>query len=275
MKDAYTFSRDQEEHERVYEALADAYKKVYERLGLGEVTFRVKADGGIFTKRYSDEFQTKTPIGEDLIFHAPDSEIYYNQEVAPSRAPMHDQPAEQLPMEVKHTPGVVGVEQLARELGVPVERTVKTMLYVIDETVTAVAVRGDYEVNEIKLRMALDAKTVALADEATVKQVTGAEVGYAGLIGLPDDVQIIVDDSVEPLVNFELGANTTDEHNINVNWDRDLERPEKYFDVKDAKEGDLDPATNTLYETFKAVEVGNIFPLETKYTDLLDHVLFG
>ncbi len=270
MKDLYTFARDQEEHERVYENFAVAYGKVYERLGLGDVTYRVKADGGIFTKRYSDEFQTRTDIGEDIIYHAKGSELYYNQEVAPSRAPRVEQASEQLPMEAKHTPGVVGVEQLARELGVAVESTVKTMLYVIDDVVTAVAVRGDYEVNEIKLRMALDAKSVALADEDTIKRVTGAEVGYAGLIGLPDDVRIIVDDSVEPLVNFELGANVTNEHNVNVNWDRDLPRPECFYDVKDAKEGDLSPETGEVYEVFRAVEVGNIFPLETKYTDLLD-----
>lgn len=270
MKDLYSFARDQEEHELVYERFADAYKRVYERLGLGDVTFRVKADGGIFTKRYSDEFQTKTEIGEDTIFHVPGSETYYNQEVAPSRAPTHEQPSEQLPMEKKYTPGVVGVRQLAETLGVPIERTVKTMLYVIDDVVTAVAVRGDYDVNEIKLRMALDAKFVALADEDTVKRVTNAEVGYAGLIGLPDDVRIVVDDSVEPLVNFEIGANKTDEHNSNVNWDQDLDRPDTFYDVKEAKEGDLSPETGEAYEVFRAVEVGNIFPLETKYTDLLD-----
>lgn len=270
MKDLYTFARDQQQHEEVYEAIAEAYHKVYERLGLGEMTYRVKADGGIFTKRYSDEFQTRSPIGEDTIFHVPRTELYFNQEVAPAQAPHHEQPTEKLPMEERLTPGVVGVEQLARELGVPVERTVKTMLYVVDGTVTAVAVRGDYAVNEVKLRMALDAKSVALADEATVKRETKAEVGYAGLIGLSDSVKVVVDDSVEPLINFELGANKTNYHNVNVNWERDLAKPERFYDVKDAKDGDSYPETGVAYETFKAVEVGNIFPLETKYSDLLD-----
>ena len=270
MKDLYTFARDQQQHEEVYEAIAEAYHKVYERLGLGEMTYRVKADGGIFTKRYSDEFQTRSPIGEDTIFHVPRTELYFNQEVAPAQAPHHEQPTEKLPMEERLTPGVVGVEQLARELGVPVERTVKTMLYVVDGTVTAVAVRGDYAVNEVKLRMALDAKSVALADETTVKRETKAEVGYAGLIGLSDSVKVVVDDSVEPLINFELGANKTNYHNVNVNWERDLAKPERFYDVKDAKDGDSYPETGVAYETFKAVEVGNIFPLETKYSDLLD-----
>lgn len=270
MKDLYTFARDQAQHEKIYESFADAYHKVYARLGIGDITFRVKADGGIFTERYSDEFQTLSPIGEDTVYHVPATDRYYNQEVAPSKAPLGPQDDTMLAMEEKLTPGVIGVEQLARELGVEVSHTVKTMLYIVDDVVTAVALRGDYEVNEIKLRMALSAKSVVLADEATIEQVTGAKVGYAGLIGLPEDVQIVVDESVEQLVNFELGANKTDYHNINVNWERDLPRPEKFYDIKDAKRGDLDPETGAEYEVVTAIEVGNIFPLETKFTDALD-----
>ena len=269
MKDAYTFAKDQTQHEEIYEQLAAAYHRVYERLGLGDVTFRVKADGGIFTKRFSDEFQTVSPIGEDTVFHVPDTDEYFNAEVAPAQAPALEQPTEQAALEERETPGVVGVEQLARELGVPITSTVKTMLYVVDDTVVAVAVRGDYEVNEIKLRKALDATSVALADEETVKRVSGAEVGYAGLINLPDEVRIVVDDAVAPLVNFELGANKTNYHSVNVNWERDLPRPEQFYDVKQAKAGDIHPESGKIYETLTAVEVGNIFPLETKYTDAL------
>lgn len=270
MKDAYTFARDQKQHEQMYEQLAAAYRKVYARLGIGEDTFRVKADGGIFTKRYSDEFQTKTDIGEDTIYHVPGTDIYYNQEVAPSKALAEDQPAEQLPLEERSTPGVKTVEQLANILDVPVARTVKTLIYVVDGKTVAVAVRGDYAVNDIKLRRTLNASSVALADEQTIKLTTGAEVGFAGLLGLPGDVQIVADESIESLVNFEMGANKTDYHSVNVNWGRDIEKPEQFYDVKEAREGDLDPETVQPYEVFRAVEVGNIFPLETKYPDLLD-----
>ena len=271
MKDMYTFARDQRQHEEVYEQIAAAYHKVYERLGIGDSTFRVKADGGIFTKRFSDEFQALSPIGEDTIFHVPDTSEYYNREVAPSKAPEGEASTdEQLAMEACHTPGVVGVEQLADVLGVPVARTVKTMLYMVDGAVVAVAVRGDYSVSEVKLRMALQATAVALADADTVREVTGAEVGFAGLLGLPETVKWVVDDSVASLQNFELGANKTDYHNKNVNWDRDLPRPEQFYDVKEAKEGDIHPESGKVYEVMKAVEVGNIFPLETKYTDAFD-----
>lgn len=270
MKDMYSFARSQEQHEEVYERIATAYHRVYERLGIGDSTFRVKADGGIFTKRFSDEFQTVSSIGEDTIFRVPETDQFYNREVAPSRAPSGERTDEQLPMEECYTPGVVGVEQLAQVLEVPVSRTVKTMLYAVDGAVVAVAVRGDYAVSEVKLRMALQATSVALADPETVRNITGAEVGFAGLLGLPVDVKWVVDDSVEPLVNFELGANKTDYHNKNVNWERDLPRPDRFYDVKEAKEGDIHPETGRVYEVMKAVEVGNIFPLETKYTDAFD-----
>jgi prolyl-tRNA synthetase len=168
------------------------------------------------------------------------------------------------------TPGIKGVEQLAKFLKVDVTNTVKTMIYKADELIIAVAVRGDYEVNEIKLRTALQVKSVELADELTIKNITKAEVGYAGLIGLPKEVNIIADDSIEPLVNFEMGANKTDYHNINVNWERDLRRPERFYDIKQAKIGDIHPETGVVYEVFNGVEVGNIFPLESKFSDALD-----
>ena len=269
MKDMYTLAKNQAEHDEIYEKIAAAYHRVYERLGIGDITFRVKADGGIFTSRYSDEFQMISSIGEDTLFHVPDTDIYINEEVASSLAPEHIQPADRIAMTEQHTPGVKGAGKLAETLGVPIERTVKTMLYRLDDKLTAVAVRGDYDVNEIKLRLATGVKKIELADEVSIREATGAEVGYAGLINLPDEVDIIIDDSVEPLVNFELGANRTDYHNINVNWDVDLARPEKFYDIKQAKLGDIHPETGKVYEIVRGVEVGNIFPLETKYTDAL------
>lgn len=270
MKDLYTFARDEAQHTEEYEKIAAAYTRVYERLGIGDRTFRVKADGGIFTSKYSDEYQTLSEVGEDTLFHVPGTELYFNGEVAPSQAPAGQLPEEQLPMEQKETIGVVGVDQLAEVLGVPVDRTVKTMLYRAKSGIVAVAVRGDYSVNELKLRKILGETEVELADAETVKRCTGAEVGFAGLIGLPADIRVVVDDSCEPLVNFELGANKTDHHNINVNWDRDIAKPSEFYDVKEAKPGDIDPESGKMYETKRAVEVGNIFPLESKYTDALD-----
>ena len=270
MKDMYSMARSQEEHTEVYETVAKAYHRVYERLGIGDVTFRVQADGGYFTPRFSDEYQTLSLIGEDTLYHVPDGDQWYNEEVAPAKAPAVATQGEQKPMEEVEGKGIVGVGALAEFLHIPVEQTTKTMLYQTDTgEIIAVAVRGGYEVNEIKLRRILGVKNVKLADEATVRKVTGAEVGYAGLIGLSPEVRIVVDESCAGRTNFEMGSNKTNVHNTNVNWGRDLPEPEQYHDVKVAREGDMHPETGKVYEVHKGVEVGNIFPLETKFTDAL------
>jgi prolyl-tRNA synthetase len=108
-----------------------------------------------------------------------------------------------------------------------------------------------------------------LANEETVKKITGASVGYAGLINLPAEVDIFVDESCQNLMNFEMGTNKTGYHAINVNWGRDVKQPAQYYDIKVAKEGDINPETGKKYAMHRAVEVGNIFPLESKYTDAL------
>lgn len=271
MKDMYSFARNQDDHDVMYEKIAAAYHRVYERLSIGAFTYRVKADGGIFTERFSDEFQTVSAVGEDKLFHVPGTEEYFNQEVAPSKAPDVDIDETEKLLEVIETKHITGVDALAKFLNIPIYKTVKTMLYQTDAgEVVAVAVRGGYEINEIKLRKVLGAQSLLLANEDTVRRITGAEVGYAGIIDLPEDVRIIVDESCEQLKNFELGANKTNQHAINVNWGRDLAKPEQFYDIKVALEGDIYPETGQVYEVVRAVEVGNIFPLESKYTDALD-----
>lgn len=270
MKDMYSFALNQKQHEEIYERVAEAYHKVYQRLGLGESTFRVKADGGIFTERFSDEFQTISPIGEDTLFKVPSTGEYFNEEVAPSQAPAVDLNEEEKPIQDVEGKGIIGVAELAKFLNIPVEKTTKTMLYQTDDgRIVAAAVRGGYDVNEIKLRKVIGAKSLRLADEKTVKRVTGAEVGYAGLINLADEVEIVVDESCANRTNFEMGSNKTDSHSINVNWGRDLPEPKEFVDIKVAQKGDLYPETDEIYEVFNAVEVGNIFPLESKYSDAL------
>lgn len=271
MKDLYSFARNQEEHEQIYERQAEAYMNVYRRVGLGEVTHRVVADGGIFTERFSDEFQTITPIGEDRLYHDTVSGVYYNEEVAPAACGgVMTNDTELRALENIDAPGVIGVQALAERFGVDVAHTTKTMLYQADNgQVYAVAIRGDYEINEIKLRKVIGVKRLQLLSIEKIKELTGAEVGYAGLLNLPESIQVIVDDSCRGRMNFEMGNNVTNQHAINVNWGRDLPEPARYFDVKVVKEGDKNPETGATYEVVRSVEVGNIFPLESKYTDAL------
>lgn len=267
MKDMYSFAISQEQHEEFYAKAQKAYEKVYERLGIGDRTVMVLASGGSFSK-YSHEFQTFSEAGEDLIFRTGDS-VYHNREIAPAKVSKHnDSEEEPRDYEEVQGEGVIGVQALLKHLNIPIEKSTKTIVYTTDtgETILA-AVRSDYDINELKLCEAVGCSSVSLANDETVKAVTGAETGYAGLVNLPEGVRIFLDDSLEGLCNFETGANKTGYHAVNVNFDKDVARPENFYDFKTAQEGDLDPQTGQPMEVKKAIEVGNIFSLGTKFSE--------
>jgi len=269
MKDLYSFHTSQEDLNSYYEKAKDAYSKVFARLGIGEDTVIALASGGDFTKEYSHEFQTKCETGEDTIFYDKKTKTAYNKEVTPSKAPIFMQKENKLrAIENVKGEGIIGVAELSKFLKIPIEATTKTILFEDDRGgVVAACVRGDYDVNEYKLKRVHKSKVLKLASEKTVKKVTGAQVGYAGPLNLPKDVKLYFDDSTQGRINFECGANKTNFHVINVNFGRDLKKPKEFVDIKTAKEGDCNPKSGEVYEVFKASEVGNIFPLNTKFTD--------
>lgn len=269
MKDLYSFHTSVEDLKSYYENSKKVYMRVFERLGIGKDTVMALASGGSFTDDYSHEFQTICDTGEDTLFLEKESNTYYNREVAPSKAPKVSY--EDRGMEERKDvegEGIVGVEELATFLKIPVEKTTKTLIYETDDgRVVAAAVRGGYDVNEDKLRKVVKCKALKLASPSVVERVTGAKVGYAGILNLPKEVEVYLDESVDNRLNFETGANKTNYHSINVNFGRDIPKPERFYDIKVAKKGDLSPQTGKEYEVFKASEVGNIFPLYTKFTD--------
>ncbi len=266
MKDMYSFARSNEEHEELYEKIKQAYVNIFNRVGIGEKTVLAFASGGMFSK-YSHEFQTLVDAGEDDIYYDEVDNKYLNREIVSSKAPAvknNDQPKAMEEVEGK---GLIGVEQLAKFLKIPVEKTTKTMLYVTDGgKLVAAAVRGGYNISEDKLKDVLGVNNIELADEATVKRVTGADVGYAGLLNLSDEVQVLVDESCANRTNFEMGANRTNYHSINVNWGRDLHEPKEFVDIKVPQKGDLNPKNDKPYPVFNGAEVGNIFTLKDRFS---------
>jgi prolyl-tRNA synthetase len=258
MKDMYSCSLNADAHNAFYESCITAYKKVFERVGIGEDTYVTFASGGAFTQ-YSHEFQTVCEAGEDKIYMVPSTGEAFNEEVAPAKAPARSTGEEPKPLETIDEPGVIGVEALTKRLGIGPEQTTKTMFYVTDDAVVAAVVRGDYAVNDSKLKTVLGVTSIKLANEDTVRQTTNADPGYAGLLNLPDAVRVVVDEACEGLVNFETGANITGQHAVNVNWERDLPKPEAFYDIKTAKDGDMHPETGEVYIIHKTAEVGNIF----------------
>ncbi|MSR87040.1 proline--tRNA ligase [Candidatus Peribacteria bacterium] len=270
MKDLYSFHVSEEDMMDYFLHKAiPAYTTFFERVGLGDRTIIALASGGDFSKEPSREFQTRCDNGEDQIFHVPGSDVHWNRELAPSKARPWSN-ADEAEQERKDVlgKGIIGVAELAKFLGIEVERTTKTILFETEKKkVVAAAVRGGYVIDEAKLKQIVGCTSLTLATAQTVKRVTGADVGYAGPLGLPKDVQVVWDESTKGRRNFECGANKTDYHSVNVNFGRDIPEPKEFFDIKVAREGDADPKSGKPYEVFRASEVGNVFTLYRKFSD--------
>ena len=171
--------------------------------------------------------------------------------------------------------GIIGVAALAKFLKISIQVTTKTLIYKTDDDrIVAAMIRGDYDINELKLKNYLQANSVELADEATVNRVTGAEVGYAGPINLPAGVTLVADLTCQSRINFETGANKTNYHALNVNFERDFPTP-KFTDIRSARTGDRCPKCTGQLVAKKTIEWGHVFhqgqfyakPHEAAYTD--------
>lgn len=269
MKDSYTFDANEQAGDESYNAMFEAYKRIYNRIGLD---YRiVRADTGIMGGLLSEEFQAISPIGEDTLVLGEDTGYASNLEIAANVNRIKDD-RPYLTLEKVHTPNAKTIEEVSNFLNQSVQTFVKTLIYKLDETFVAVMVLGDREVNETKLGKVYNANTVELADFAHVQDITGAAVGFAGPIGLKID--IVVDAQIEGLRNFTIGANENDYHFINANH-TDFEASH-IADISNVVEGDPNPDGTGVLTFSKGIEVGNTFKLGTAYSkamglDYLDH----
>ncbi len=270
MKDAYDFHTTNKSLDNYYDRMKSAYFDIYNEMGLS--VYAVQASGGIFTEEISHEFQAVCDAGEDFVFLVPGTDLAYNQEIAPSKVSVANmQDTNLLELKKVKAEGVVGVKDLCKLLDIPAEKTTKTLFYTTDkDDFIAVVVRGDYDVNEEKVLLALGLQSLSLASEEIVMQKTGAKIGYAGVINLPGDIDLYFDDSCKGMTNFESGSNETGYHHTNINFGRDVAEPETFYDLKDAKKSDIHPETGKKYEVKKVAEVGNIFKLGDKYSKAFD-----
>jgi prolyl-tRNA synthetase len=266
MKDAYSFDVDWDGAEKSYQAMYEAYKRIFKRCGLR--TKIVEADTGAMGGKSSHEFMVLADSGEDGLVECGQCAYAANLERAESvlRAAVTFDGAEKMP-EVVSTPNRRTVQEVSNFFKSPPARLIKTLIYMADDKPVAVLVPGDREVNEIKLNRALAAKSLVLADNPTIARVTGAPVGFAGPVGL--SLPIYADHKLKGYKGAITGANQSDSHLVNV----DLERDAKVFqfvDVTSAKGGDGCPrcADGTLNEK-RGIEVGHVFKLGTKYSEKL------
>lgn len=267
MKDLYSFDRDEAGLDTSYQKMYDAYNRIFSRCGL---EFRpVEADSGPIGGNVSHEFMVLADSGEATVIYCPEAGCGYaaNVEKAfakPRPATNNEPPAA---LELVQTPGMKTVEEVAAFLGVGSERLVKTMLYATDDGVVAALVRGDREVNEVKLQNVLQTVQLELAEPETIRRVTGAPVGFTGPVGL-EVKSLVMDEEVADMVNGVTGANQADAHYRNVNPGRDF-KADLVADIRLVVEGDVCVRCGARLKSRRGIEVGQVFKLGVKYSKAL------
>jgi prolyl-tRNA synthetase len=267
MKDAYSFHSSVESLNETYQKMYRAYCRIFARCGLKYLP--VEAESGPIGGDASHEFMIPAQNGEDQIVHCAKTGYAANLERAETgrKPPVIQPPATMAAVQKVPTPGVGSIEGICKLLKVSPQQTLKTLIYVADGTPTAVLVRGDHEVNENKLRRALGATSIALADTGTIYQVTKAPTGFAGPVGI--QCRLVADHDVPRVVDAVVGANEEDMHLTGVNVGRDYQL-ETTYDLRNAAAGDPSPRGDGTLELVHGIEVGHVFKLGTKYSVSLE-----
>ena len=275
MKDAYSFDRDLDAAKRSYQAMAKAYRAIFDRFGL---RYRaVAADSGAIGGDVSQEFQVIAATGEDAIVYCPNSEYAANMEKAEAMAPTAVRPAPSQTMARIATPGKSTCADVAAYLDVPLQRTIKSLVVATEQRdaqgqpakpcIWLLMLRGDHEMNEVKVRKlpGLEAG-FRFATLAEIDQCFGCKPGYLGLINLKQPVRVVADRDVAVMADWICGANEPDFHIGGVNWGRDVAEPDMVADIRNVQDGDLSPDGQGVLVLERGIEIGHIFVLGTKYS---------
>lgn len=267
MLDSYTFDRNWEDLDRAYERMYVAFSRTFARCGLD--TLVVEADSGAIGGKDSQEYMVIADSGEDTVLLCAECGYAANAEKCEiGRIDVKKSEQELHALELVDTPDARTIEQVTSFLKKSPKKLVKTLIYQAEDEVVAVLVRGDRELNEAKLMRALGGKDIEMAEADVIEKLTGAEVGFAGPIGL-NGARIIADHEVEGMSNFVVGGNKTDAHYINANIGRDFGIDE-YADLRVASKGDACPKCNGILREHRGMEVGHIFKLGTIYSEGMD-----
>ncbi|MBU0906332.1 MAG: proline--tRNA ligase [Firmicutes bacterium] len=264
MKDAYSFHATRESLDQTYEDMVQAYSRIFTRLGLN---FRaVIADSGAIGGKDTHEFMVLSEIGEDTIAYSDSSDFAANIEMAEVNMKYDVSTEELLEMEKVNTPDQKTIEQVSTFLNVSPQQCIKTLVFKADEEFVIVLARGDHEINDIKVKNALQVKTIELASEEETKQLMQCEVGSLGPVKLPVGIKVLADHAVASIRNGVCGANEASVHLTNVNPERDF-AVDQYEDLRFIMEGDPSPDGKGTIVFAKGIEVGHVFKLGTTYSE--------
>ena len=267
MKDAYSFHLSQDSLAATYDAMYQAYGRIFSRLGL---KFRaVQADTGAIGGNASHEFQVLADSGEDTLVFSDGSDYAANIEKAEALAPATTRPAPGTPLARVDTPTQKTIEEVSAFLGVAPAQCVKTLLLRGRDGLVALCLRGDHELNEIKAAKLPELTgTAVLAAEEDILAATGTRPGFIGPVGLSADIPVIVDRSAAVLADFVCGGNADGTHYTGANWERDA-RITRVEDLRQVVEGDPSPDGQGALHIARGIEVGHVFQLGQKYAQAL------
>ncbi|MVX66969.1 proline--tRNA ligase [Clostridium chromiireducens] len=265
MKDAYSFDKDQEGLDLAYDKMHDAYVKIFNRCGLDAKC--VAADSGAIGGSNSAEFMVKSEVGEDDVVFCSKCDYAANIEKAHSPAEKEEK-QEFKEVNKVETPNVKTIDELVKFFNTNEKRFAKTILFNADGKIVAVMVRGDREINEVKISNAIgEITSLELANSEEVRIATGADVGFAGPKGIKVDM-LLVDEEIANMYNFIVGANETGYHFENINYGRDFEGI--IGDYRNVTEGEKCPVCGGKVTIARGTEVGHIFKLGTKYSEAMN-----
>lgn len=259
MKDAYSFDKDEEGLSVSYQKMYDAYKNIFDRIGLNYAI--VRADTGVMGGSLSEEFQAITDIGEDVLVLCDKCDYASNMEIATHKIENKEETKKDL--ELVATPNAKTIDEVCNYLNLDVTKSVKALLMNINDELVAFFIRGDRELNETKVTKLLNCEEVLFASDELISK-SNAVPGYTGPINL-NGAKIIIDEEVKTMTNFVVGANKEGYHYINANlsdFNYDL-----CADIVNVKENDICPNCGGKLYFKKGIEVGNTFKLGTKYSE--------
>ncbi|MBN6185792.1 proline--tRNA ligase [Aneurinibacillus sp. BA2021] len=264
MKDAYSFDTSREGLDASYESMYNAYMRIFTRAGL---TFRaVEADAGAIGGKGTHEFMALSEIGEDTIAYCTSCDYAANLEKAEVvYKPAGEREAAQHEMEKVATPDVKTIEQLMNHFDMEARQFIKSLVYKADDRFVVALVRGDHELNDIKLKNIVDANVLTMATEEEMNAL-GIPLGFIGPIHLPEGIEVYADAVVEHMVHAVVGANEKDFHYKNVVPGRDFQ-VNMYADLRNVIEGDECPRCGGHIAFARGIEVGHVFKLGTRYSE--------
>jgi prolyl-tRNA synthetase len=264
MKDAYSFHSDRDSLNETYEKMYQAYQNIFTRIGL---EFRaVEADSGSIGGKGTHEFMALADAGEDTVVICESCDYSANVEMAEVAGEENTSGVASVEkMEKVHTPQKRTIEEVAKYLDVPVSKLAKSLVFLVDGEPVLVLVRGDHEVNDVKVKNLLNATVCELADDQTVQEIAGAPAGFVGPVGLKKKVKVLADQAVMNQRELIVGANEVDHHFIHVQPGRDF-GVDVTGDLRNIQEGDRCPRCGGVISLRRGIEVGHVFKLGTRYS---------